>query len=368
MSLEMPRKMPPFVYQERSRHGRVRFYFRRGKGKRVRLPDDLQSDDFKIAYEAALANKEVAPPRIARVPSDTLQWLVERYMESGKWANMAPATRKQKSLLFTDAIRKGSNPAYRGITRRTIQKAMDSRAKTPALANNFLKAMRGLFKWAAKMEYVENDPTEGVESFTYKTDGFKVWTPEDVDAFCRKWPIGSKPRLAFALYLVSGLRRSDAHRLGPQHLKAGVISIRAAKPPHHLITVKVPQVLLDIIEATETGDMAFMTKDNGTPYRSKESFGNWFGARCREAGLETGKAAHGLRKLSATESANAGATTHELMARYGWSNPQQAEVYTRGADRQRLGMSASARMEERFADMMPRTSEPGEGKTPKKAL
>lgn len=187
-----------------------------------------------------------------------------------------------------------------------------------------------------------------------------------MEAFCAKWPVGSKPRLALALYLVSGLRRSDVHRLGPQHMRDGIISIRAAKPPHHMITVKAPQALLDIIARTEIGDMAFMTKDNGQPFRSKESFGNWFGARCREAGLEKGKAAHGLRKLSATESANAGATTHELMARYGWSNPQQAEVYTRGADRQRLGIAASARMEERLSDIMPLTQEPGAGKIAKK--
>lgn len=368
MNIEMPRKLPPYVYREKSRHGRVRFYFRRGKGTRVRLPDDLQSDEFKSAYDAALAGKAYQAARAARVPSDTLQWLVERYMESGKWATMAPATRKQKGLLFQDAIRRGDNPAFRGITRRTMQKAMDARAATPGAANNFLKAMRGLFKWAVKMEYVEIDPTEGVESFTYKTDGFKAWDVEDVAKFCAKWPVGTKPHLALALFLYSGLRRSDVHRLGPQHLKAGVLSIRAFKPPHHLITSSVPQVLIDIIDKTETGDMAFITKDNGMPFTSKESFGNWFGARCREAGLETGKAAHGLRKLSATESANAGATTHELMARYGWSNPQQAEIYTRGADRQRLGISASERMGERFADMMPRTSQSGEGKGPNKSI
>lgn len=360
---EMPRKLPPFVVQERSRHGRARFYFRRGKGKRVRLPDDLQSDEFKAAFEAALSGKQDFGYRAARAPSDTLQWLVERYMESGRWTNLSAATRKQQSLLFSDAIKRANNPPYFGITRKTMQKAMDDRAKTPALANNFLKAMRGLFRWAITMEYIETNPTEGIEGFTYKTDGFKVWTEEDVKAFCERWPVGSKPRLAFALYLVSGLRRGDVHRLGPQHLKSGVLSIRAAKPPHHVITATLPQFVLNIIEQTEIGDMAFITKNDGMPFASKESFGNWFGARCREAGLEAGKAAHGLRKLSATESANAGATTHELMARYGWSNPQQAEVYTRGADRKRLGLSASERMEERFEDMMPLTSVPGAGKT-----
>ena len=53
------------------------------------------------------------------------------------------------------------------------------------------------------------------------------------------------------------------------------------------------------------------------------------------------KSAHGLRKLSATLLAESGAGAHQLMALYGWSNIAQAEVYTRGADRARLGVEAS---------------------------
>ena len=358
----MPRKRPPFVYPEKSRHGRDTLYFRRGKGKRIRMPDDMQSQEFARAYEAALAGQAGKTTNTSRAPSDTLQWLVERYMESGRWINLAPATRKQQGLLFQDAIKRGDNPAYRGITRKTMMRAMDARATTPALANNFLKAMRGLFRWAVKNEYIEADPTLDVDSFHYKTNGFKVWELADVEAFCNKWPIGTKPRLAFALYLVSGLRRSDVHRIGLQHLKGDVLSIRAVKPPHHLITVKTPQFLLDTIAQTPFGDLAFMTKENGQPFKSKESFGNWFGARCREAGLEKGKAAHGIRKFSATAAANAGATTHELMSHFGWSNPAQAEIYTRGADRQRLGIRSSERTKEHFEHIMPRTSLPGAGK------
>ncbi|MEG8099178.1 integrase, partial [Candidatus Liberibacter brunswickensis] len=49
----------------------------------------------------------------------------------------------------------------------------------------------------------------------------------------------------------------------------------------------------------------------------------------------------GVRKFSATISAENGATTHELMATYGWKSVAQAERYTRGADRVRLGINAS---------------------------
>lgn len=138
------------------------------------------------------------------------------------------------------------------------------------------------------------------------------------------------------------------------------------KPPHHMIAVMLPEMLLATIKATPIGDMAFMTREDGKPFTSKESFGNWFGARCREAGLEKGKAAHGIRKFAATNDAENGATTHELMARFGWSSPSMAEPYTRSADRQRISLAASARAGERMEAILPRTLEQGAGKTAKK--
>jgi hypothetical protein len=49
----MPRKLPPFLHRETSRHGRAIWYFRRGKATRVRLPDEFGSVEFWSAYEAA---------------------------------------------------------------------------------------------------------------------------------------------------------------------------------------------------------------------------------------------------------------------------------------------------------------------------
>ena len=71
-----------------------------------------------------------------------------------------------------------------------------------------------------------------------------------------------------------------------------------------------------------------------------KAFGNWFKKRCLEAGLE-GLSAHGLRKLGAQRCAEAGATEHQLMALFGWTNPQQAAVYTKKANRARLEAAAA---------------------------
>lgn len=356
MTEDMPRKLPLHVTREKTRHKKWVFYFRVGKGERIRLPE-YGTPEFDPAYKAALAGTPL-PPRKTASETKSLRWLVERYMESAKWAGFSVATRKQQGLFFEDTIAKSENADYRAITRRDMQNAVDDRKATPFLANNFLKAMRGLFSWAAKNDHIAVDITVGVEGVRAKSDGFPAWTIEDVAKFCGKYAIGTRPRLAFELLLQTGLRRSDICVAGRQHLNGNVLTIRTKKTST-VVTAELPDELLRIIGQTKTGDMAFIIGDHGRPY-TKESFGNWFGDCCREAGVN--KSAHGIRKLSATLAANGGSTTHELMAQFGWATTQQAEVYTKGADRARLGVRTSRVIAEQIEAAKPRTSLPGAGK------
>ena len=332
----MRRKLPPFVYREKTRHGRWVFYFRRGKGRRVRLPDAFGTPEFEAAYRAALTGN-ATPQRTERTPPRTLKWLIERYMESAAWRQLSVATRKQRGCIFLDAIRHSSNAPFAAIRRADIQRAVDKRADTPGQANCFLKAMRGLFAWSLRNGHIEDDPCVGTEFVRYKTDGFPAWTIEDVKKFRGRHAVGTKARLAMELLLLTGLRRSDLIRAGRQHMRGDVFSIRTAKTGA-TITVCFPDWLLELIAASPTGDMHFIVSRRGKPL-TVESFGNWFRDRCREAGIE--KSAHGLRKLSATLAANGGAAAHQLMAQYGWTTIGQAETYTRGADRARLGVRTS---------------------------
>lgn len=363
MTEGMPRKLPLHVVRERSRHGRLMFFFRRGKGKRIRLPDTYPSIEFDAAYLSALNG--APPPKKSPIltDSDRLEWLVARFAESGKWATAAPSTRRQRELLYISAIKRGNNPKFASITQKHIQKAVDDRSATPALAKNFLKAMRALFVWAAKNEHVKGNPCDGVELPTYRTDGFPAWTVDDAAKFCERWPVGTKPRLAFELFLTSGLRRGDLHVAGRQHLRGRIFTMRTAKTGAD-ITVEFPKSLINTIAATKTGDMHFMVKDDGKPFASKESFGNWFSERCRDAKIS--KSAHGIRKLAATLSANDGASAHELMAHFGWVKVEQAEVYTKSADRKRLGIKSSGRVADQLENILPRTSNAGSGKSRKR--
>jgi hypothetical protein len=52
MAVTMPRKLPPNVERNTSK-GHAYLSFRIGKGKRIRLPDDPTSPEFRAAYAAA---------------------------------------------------------------------------------------------------------------------------------------------------------------------------------------------------------------------------------------------------------------------------------------------------------------------------
>jgi integrase len=84
--------------------------------------------------------------------------------------------------------------------------------------------------------------------------------------------------------------------------------------------------------------------EDGKPFASKKSFGNWFAKRCHEANLPEYCSAHGLRKASATFHANNGASANELMAIFGWTSLRSAEGYVRAANQKKNAARTMARV------------------------
>lgn len=58
----LKRKTPfPFLSKEVTRHGQTIYYFRRGRGRRVRIPGEYGDDDFRAAYALAFDGKLLPP-------------------------------------------------------------------------------------------------------------------------------------------------------------------------------------------------------------------------------------------------------------------------------------------------------------------
>src|SRR5205823_9613474 len=84
----MPRKLPPHVERNHVK-GHTYLSFRRGKGPRIRLPNDPTSEEFLAAYQAALLG-QLAPVRDRFVPAapGTIAALIASYMKSAEYVGL----------------------------------------------------------------------------------------------------------------------------------------------------------------------------------------------------------------------------------------------------------------------------------------
>jgi integrase len=356
-----------YIFRDRSRHGQERVYVRIN-GKKKRLRADVGSVDFLKQYTEAVAElrdaPENKPTQIERVRANTLEWLGEEYMRSPEFRRLdAKSQRVRRSILeecFAEPRKPGA-PERIGhcplpqFEAKHVRVLRDRKAlKTPGAANNRLKYLSAMFTWAVENDHMKSNVARDVKSIKYKSDGFHAWEPEEVLKFEEFWPVGSKPRLALALLLFTGARRSDAVQFGPQHIRPTEIldedggrtiedwlkftPKKTAGSSGVTLELPVLDELAAVIAATPIGHLAFLTTEQGKPF-TPDGFGNWWRDRCDEAGLPQ-CAAHGLRKAGATIAANRGATTKQLMAIYGWSDPKMAEIYVKKADQKRLAGNA----------------------------
>jgi integrase len=330
----MPRPRPPYLHRQVTRHGKTIWYVRIGRGARVRIKGEYGSPEFLAAYHAAVNGE--TPAGAATVDARSIRWLIAEYRKSRAWLALSAATRRQRENIFrrlNDSI--GAKP-YAGLARGHIEAALDARAETPFAAKNLLQALRHLYAWAVARGFVETNPTDGVLRERPRTEGFHAWSEAEIAKFEARWPIGTRERLIFAIYLYTGLRRGDAASLGRQHIANGIISLKTEKTGTPVIIPVLPE-LQTVIDASPTGDLVFIAKPNGAPMR-KESLGTIFKDACKAAGVPG--SAHGIRKAAATRLANNGATVAQLEAIFGWTGGNMASLYTRTADRTRLAADA----------------------------
>ena len=207
----MPRRSPPHVEHWPDRHGKMRFYFRRGRGKRVPLPS-IGSPEFEEAYAAALAGHEFrsAQSRYPGAPG-TIGALVTSYRRYGDYSALRATTKKgYASRLAVIEVEHGHR-SVAGLTNERVRKMLAPYADRPGAALSLLKMFRILIKHAIAIKWLTADPSVGIRR--PKIGEVRSWTEEELATFEERWPIGTRERLAFALHLFTGQRRSDVHRM-----------------------------------------------------------------------------------------------------------------------------------------------------------
>jgi integrase len=321
------------------KEGRAHHYFRRPGFPRVRLPGLPGSTEFMHAYQGALGSAPEPIGAARRSRQGSLSAAIADYYGSQAFRSLSGGTpAKRRAILERFREKHGDKPI--GLLPKEFVVALID-TMPPHQARNWLKTFRHFIRWAVERKLIKQDPSWGMKVRVPKSDGHHTWTPEEVAAYEAHHPIGSKARLALALGIYTAQRRGDVVRMGPQHIRDGVLSVRQQKTGAALAIPIHPELRI-ILDATPAGHLTLLVTKSGKSYGAND-FSEQFRKWCDDAGLPPECTFHGLRKAALTRLAEAGCTAHQIAAISGHKTLKEVARYTAAVEQAKLAREAMAR-------------------------
>lgn len=335
-------KRPAYIHEYKDRHGKERIYFNRAGQPKIPLPGPLYSEPFWIAYHKAKEGKpQPLSAGTANTKAGTMSALIAEYYQSSAFTSKAPATRATYRSQI-EAFRKqhGDGPVAE-IKPKHIDAILGEVAKkSTAQAHKLRKRLATLFRLAVKWEYREDNPMLNAERIKHKTKGYEPWTEDEIAKFRTHWKEGTPRRIAFEILLFTGLRRSDAVRIGRQHIQGNRIVTKIKKSGDEVeVSIPIHPEFRAVLDTIKHDHLNFITTERGAA-RSEKAFTNWIIEAARDAGLPAHRSPHGLRKSACIRLAEAGCTASQIMAVTGHRNLAEVETYVREANKKTLADDA----------------------------
>jgi len=330
---------------------------------RIALPGKIGSPEFMTAYNAALATVTVREIGKAKSVPGTVSAAIASYYKDNRFTSLTSGTQKMRRAILERFRTEHGDKRLVRLQKQHVAAILG--AKKPFAARNWLKALRGLMQFAVAAGLISSDPTATFEPAKAKAGRIHTWTEPEIAQYEAKHPVGTKARLAMALMLYTGQRRSDVVKLGPQHIRNDVLFIRQMKTgmekADEWLEIPVHPELAHIIAATEVGNLAFLMTESGAPF-TVAGFGNKFREWCDEAGLPQ-CSTHGLRKAICRRLAEAGCTASQIAAISGHKTLKEVQRYIEQANQALLAQAAMRQItgqneNERVTNLPQRTDYP----------
>jgi integrase len=265
------------------------------------------------------------------------------------FAKKATSTQSASRLALERYIRDNDlgHRKFRDLRRQHIEKMMTKRAKTPAAANDLLKKFRFLMRFAIQNDWLDKDPTTGIERFD---EGERhAWIEEEIALFEARWAVGTPERTAFALLLHTGQRLADVTEMVWSDIVNNAAIRVAQNKTGAKLTIPLHSELRAALNATPREHLSILTTNFGRPFTHK-GFGNWMADRIAMAELPDRCVTHGLRKAAARRLAEAGCTTKQIMAITGHITSRMIDHYTKAAEEEQMAMAAMLQLEKQTSN------------------
>jgi integrase len=343
----------PFNVKAYTVGDRTYFYFR---GTNVRLPGLPWSPEFMAVHAQMMAARQApaggpAPLVIGKrltIAGSVNAAIVAYYQSAAFGDGLAASTQGWRRRCLEKFRAEMGDLSLRKVERRHVQKYV---SLIPKAGNqrNMGQTLTHFFQYCADTALIADNVADGIKRAKMKkTGGIRPWDEADVEAYKARHPLGSKARLALALYLNFGVRKSDVVRIGPRDIVGGALSNFQPQKTSRTggVRINVP-LLAETVEAIQatpvTGAGSYLVTAFGKPFTAN-GFGNKMRDWCDQAGLPE-CSSHGLRKLLLIRLAELGLNTETIMAISGHKNRAEVDTYVAAFNRKKMAAMGMAAVE-----------------------
>jgi integrase len=329
--------------------------------------------DFEEAYAAGRAGEkhELKPKATSNVGRGTLDDLRIRYcadmeveVKTGAISALTLSGR-QRALQQACDVKKGKHrlgALKADLPIEAFTCILDSYGTLTGAGEQALKALKAAYKWGASRGFPKASPVPQISTPHTGRGGATPWTPEDEKAFLERHRPGTMARLWFWLAKNMAGRIGDTFDIGPANIKMkkgrAYLGWQPKKKGSKYVKVPLMLELAEELERHQLHPDAFLVSEHCTPFASSGSLDNRVRKWIVAAGLtkkvknkdgevvdKATRSQHGIRKRTAHELAEAGATVYEIAARLSHSDFKSSAPYTRDVDRARLAESGFDRVQ-----------------------
>jgi enterobacteria phage integrase len=324
----------PYVKEYVDQTGAVRRYFRKRGCKSVALPGVPGSREFMAAYEAAMGTPVERPSRHG--PGSVAALIVD-YLRAAAFANLKPSSQATYRIVLDRFGTMHGHRMVRDMPRGKVAAYVHAiGAERPGMANLTRAVLRKLLAHAVRVGYRNDNPVTEIDR--YKIGTRHTWTEAELAAFEKRWPLGTRERLAYALLLYTGQRGGDVVRMRRQDVSGGVIAVVQEKTGTAL-SIPIHPELARVMKSGPHKSMHLIGDPNGRPI-GRPALTMLIGRAAHAAGLSQECVAHGLRKAQMRRLAEGGATAKQIASISGHKSLHEIERYTAAADQKKLSKAA----------------------------
>jgi integrase len=286
------------------------------------------------AYQDALSGPVLRP----RAPkAGTLAALATEFFASTEFANLRASSQATYRLALAPILELDGHRLVRDLPPEKARKIVQEIGeKRPGMANLTRAVLRRVFSFAVSVGQRRDNPFERVPK--YKLGAHHTWTEGELEAYEKRWPIGTRERLAYDLLLYTAQRVGDVVRMQRSDIRNNVISVTQQKTGAEVF-VPLHPALARSLKAGPAKGLYLVGDRNGRPI-TRRTLGVLISKAAKAVGLPPECVAHGLRKAALRRLAEHGATSKEMQAVSGHKTLAEIERYTRQADQQRLAKAA----------------------------